>query len=183
MLLRKSLVFSGILVGSLTLLIQGCNESGENSGDHAQSITLAADVKQPLEFDHEVHIKAEDMECLDCHKFADKGPYATLPLIKDCADCHSEPQGKSPEEPKVREYTENNKEIAWVTVNRLPGHVYFSHRSHVAFGEMNCWDCHNDMRKESKTVVKSDIGHLTMSKCIACHEERQVETDCSSCHK
>jgi menaquinone reductase, multiheme cytochrome c subunit len=183
MLLRKWLFAYGILVASLAILNQGCHKSSENPGEPVQSIALATEIKQPLAFDHEAHIKAEDMECIDCHKFVNKGPYATLPRIKDCADCHSEPQGKSPEEPKVREYTENEKEIPWVTVNRLAGHVYFSHRAHVEFGEMECMECHKDMSKETKAVVKPDIGHLTMSKCIACHKERQVETDCTSCHK
>ncbi len=134
-------------------------------------------------FDHEAHIKAEDMDCLDCHKFAKKGVYATLPKLKDCADCHSEAQGKHPDEPKVREYLESEKEIPWVTVNKLPGHVYFSHRAHVAFGEMKCWDCHLDMRKVSGTVVEPDVQHLTMRKCMECHEQKNADNECTACHK
>ena len=140
-------------------------------------------VKQPLEFDHEAHIKAEEMDCTDCHRMAEKSPRAGLPLLKDCKDCHSEPQGKSPEEPKVREYLEAGKEIEWKTVNRLPGHVYFSHRAHVGIAEMKCWDCHRDMRKESKPVTRPDIGHLTMTRCIECHKEKKAELECTTCHK
>jgi c(7)-type cytochrome triheme protein len=136
-----------------------------------------------LAFDHAAHIKAEDMDCKDCHRFADKTPHATLPKLKDCADCHSEPQGKNPEEPKVREYLEAGKEIPWIVVNKLPGHVYFSHRAHVAFGQMKCWDCHRDMRKVSQPVSKPDIDYLSMSKCIACHKERKAEYACTTCHK
>lgn len=165
----------------------GCDNAGEKSTDPPDRTALSSlwtrPVKQPLAFDHAAHIKAEDMECTDCHRFADKGPYATLPRLRDCKDCHSEPQGKNPEEPKVREYLESGKEIPWVIVNRLPGHVYFSHRAHVEFGEMKCWDCHRDMREVSAPVAKPDIAYLTMGRCIKCHAQRQVETDCSNCHK
>jgi len=183
MLTRKKFLVQGILAAMLILGYQGCNKSGAGPGEPLVPSARTTVVKQPLAFNHAAHIKAEDMECIDCHRFANKGQYATIPRIKDCTDCHSEPQGKNPEEPKVRGYTEDGKEIPWVSVNHLPGHVYFSHRAHVEFGEMKCWDCHKDMRKDSLPIVKSDIEYLTMSKCIACHKERQVETDCSTCHK
>lgn len=139
--------------------------------------------KQPLAFNHKAHIEAEDMECLDCHLFADKGPHATLPRLKNCADCHSEPQGEHPDEAKVREYMEAAKEINWVTVNRLPGHVYFSHRPHVVNAKMQCWDCHGDLRKVSRAVTRPDIHHLTMAKCMECHWEKKAANECSTCHK
>jgi len=165
----------------LTLL--SCEKAADMPEGITKLLSRPEAVKQPVDFDHEAHIKAEDMECKDCHRFADKTPYATLPKLKDCEDCHSEAQGKNPEEPKVREYLDSNKEIPWVMVNRLPGHVYFSHRAHVGFAEMKCWDCHRDMRKVSKPVTESDIGHLSMSKCIACHKEKKVEDACTTCHK
>lgn len=183
MLPHNSLLAGGLLIAAVILSNQGCNRTGGKSGESILTALRTSEVKQPIAFDHEAHIKAEDMDCLDCHRFADKGKYATIPRIKDCTDCHSQPQGKSPEEPKVRDYIDSGKEIPWVNVNRLPGHVYFSHQVHVNFGEMKCWDCHKDMRKESKPVTRPDIGYLTMSKCIACHKDRQVETDCSHCHK
>jgi len=175
----------GILLGPLVALalLVSCDKTTEISSVVNQALTRQPPVTQPLAFDHAAHIKAEDMDCKDCHKFASKSPYATLPLLKDCKDCHSEAQGKSPEEPKVREYLDSNKEIPWITVNRLPGHVYFSHQAHVGFAEMKCWDCHRDMRKVSKPVSTSDIGYLSMSKCMACHQEKKVNDACTTCHK
>lgn len=186
---RKTLLIGILTALSAGLVYQACVKAGtephpDASGTkHDSAETHSASLRQPMEFDHEAHIKAEDMECTDCHKMATKSPFASIPRIKDCADCHSEPQGKHPDEPKVREYLEENKEIAWKTVNKLPGHVYFSHRAHVVFGEMKCWDCHGDLRKISKTVTESDVGHLTMRKCMNCHEEKQAENECTTCHK
>jgi len=180
---KKSLPVVGIALLGIGLTYQSCNRSADIPPAAVQFLSPRVKVQQPIAFDHAAHIKAEDMDCKDCHRFADKSPYATLPKLKDCADCHSEPQGKSPEEPKVREYLEAGKEIPWVIVNRLPGHVYFSHRAHVAFGEMKCWDCHRDMRKVSQPVSETDIGHLSMSKCMACHKEKKVEDACTTCHK
>lgn len=181
---RLSLLIGALTVLTTGFLYQGCEKSvTEASADSTATAAHSAGAFQPLEFDHEAHIKAEDMECTDCHRMATKSPYASLPRLKDCADCHSEPQGKHPDEPKVREYLDANKEIAWKTVNKMPGHVYFSHRAHVVQGEMKCWDCHGDMRKISKTVTESDVGHLTMRKCMDCHEKKKAENECSTCHK
>ncbi len=180
----KKLVVSCLMVAGFILTYQACNKGIESTRDRIASVvTGRAEVKQPLAFDHQAHIKAEELECTDCHRFAAKGVHASLPKMKDCADCHSQPQGKNPDEPKVREYEEEGREIQWVTVNKLPGHVYFSHRAHVGFAEMKCWDCHQDMRKVSKPVTKSDIGYLTMSKCMECHKEKNVKQDCATCHK
>ena len=185
---------SALLIGIL-LVHQGCSKQDSVSGaggGAADSLTTykrqlkffwKASGRQPIAFDHQAHIKAEDMNCLDCHKNADKGSHATLPKLKDCADCHSEPQGKNPEELKVRKYLEEGKEIPWVTVNRLPGHVYFSHKAHVGYAEMKCWECHRDMRKVSRPVTKPDIEQLTMKKCMECHKEKGVGLDCLKCHK
>ena len=61
-----------------------------------------APVVQPIAFDHALHMK-KDMECATCHEHADTSIYATLPSNDVCMGCHDEPNGKNPEEPKVRE--------------------------------------------------------------------------------
>jgi menaquinone reductase, multiheme cytochrome c subunit len=178
----KSLWIGSLLALAALVVYLGCNQGSTAPGEsHASS--ARTEVVQPLQFDHKVHIEAEDMDCLDCHKFAAKSPNATLPLLKDCKDCHSEAQGKHPDEPKVREYLEANKEIPWERVNRMPGHVYFSHRAHVGFAEMKCWDCHTDFRQATKPLVKSDVEHLTMAKCMECHKQKNADNQCSACHK
>jgi hypothetical protein len=139
-------------------------------------------VAQPIAFDHARH-KDESLACADCHARAETTPYASFPAIKQCMLCHKEPQGTHPDEPRIREYAEKGEEIPWVQVNRLPGHVYFSHAMHVKVGAMDCAECHGDMGSRKEPVGASQIEHLTMSRCMQCHDERHASNDCLACHK
>ena len=142
----------------------------------------AAAIVQPMGFSHAKHFE-EDASCLDCHIRSEEGQYATLPSLKACMLCHEEPQGESPEEPKVREYAERDEPIPWVRVNRVEGHVYFSHAPHIVLGGMECAECHGDMTTVDEPVTSSQIEGLTMKKCMDCHEERGVSNDCLLCHQ
>jgi len=137
---------------------------------------------QPIAFDHARH-HAEDLGCLDCHGTAESSPYAALPKIASCLLCHEEPKGDSPEEARVREFAERKEEIPWIQVNRMPGHVYFSHAVHVKLAKMDCAECHGDMSAATAPVSTSQIGHLTMRRCMECHAETGASNDCLACHK
>jgi len=139
-------------------------------------------VTQPIAFNHKLHIK-EDMACTDCHKTVETGQYASFPTVEACMLCHGEAQGENPEEPKVREYAEAGKEIPWVQVNRLEGHVYFYHAAHVKFAKMDCATCHGDMKERTEPVSMSQIRHLDMGECMSCHAKQGVSNDCLRCHK
>jgi len=141
-----------------------------------------APVVQPLAFDHKRH-GAEDIACKDCHKRVEDSPYATFPKLKQCLLCHLEAKGNHPDEPKIRDYAKEKKEIPWIQVNRLPGHVYFSHAAHVKYARMDCKECHGDMKERTEPVTVSQIQHLDMNTCMDCHKEKGVSTDCLRCHK
>lgn len=144
--------------------------------------TRERSIRQPIAFDHARH-KDENLNCSDCHARAESTPYAGFPGIKQCLLCHKEPQGENPEEPRIREYADKGEEIPWIQVNRLPGHVYFSHAMHVKLGGMQCADCHGDMASQKEPIGASQIEHLTMSRCMQCHSERNASNDCLACHK
>ncbi|HTL51054.1 MAG TPA: cytochrome c3 family protein [Planctomycetota bacterium] len=139
-------------------------------------------IQQPIRFDHARHMK-EDMKCNQCHTGVDNSPYATLPPIRTCLLCHKEAKGTDPEEAKIREYAKNGTPIPWVQVNRLVGHVYFSHGMHVKVGKLDCKECHGEMAQADQPVGRSQIGHLTMDRCMECHEEKHVNQECLTCHK
>jgi hypothetical protein len=139
-------------------------------------------VVQPLAFDHKRHT-AEDIACKDCHKRVQDSPYATFPKLKQCLLCHLEAKGNHPDEPKIREYAKEGKQIPWVQVNRLPGHVYFTHAAHVKYAKMDCKECHGDMKERTEPVTVSQIERLDMYTCMGCHVENNVSTDCLRCHK
>jgi len=161
---------------------------GFTLGDVNKITNIFRKVKQPIFFSHKIHIEVEELECVDCHKLAERSRWAGMPKISDCADCHSEPpdEFKYPqykdEEALVREYIEKDEEIPFVRVNRLPGHVYFSHKAHVVWGEMECETCHIGAKTKLEPYQKSDIAHLTMGKCMECHEQKAASNDCITCH-
>lgn len=140
-----------------------------------------APVVQPIRFNHKAHLK-EEVTCTDCHVSAEDKVMATVSPLKSCMECHAETLGKDPEEPKVQEYDEKGKEIPWVRVNRLPGHVYFSHRAHIKLGKMDCKECHGDMTQQEKPAPFPTVK-LNMEQCIACHKEKRARNDCLTCHK
>lgn len=139
-------------------------------------------VTQPVPFNHKKHM--ETVKCSACHRFYETRPVAGMPRNADCMECHEDPMSKHPEEARQRkEYWEAGREIPWVQVNRLPGHVYFSHAAHVAYGKMDCAVCHGDMKERSEAVTVSQIGHLDMKACVECHERKGAASDCVDCHQ
>ena len=138
-------------------------------------------VTQPVAFDHKLHA-AKDIDCTYCHEHVENTPYATLPSNGVCLGCHDKALGKSAAEASFLALAAKGP-VPWVQVNRLPGHVYFSHRAHVTFGEISCTECHGDMAQRSEPVTRPQLTHLTMSGCVQCHEKKKARTDCLTCHQ
>lgn len=167
---------SAALALSLSLALLGVGGLGGCKGE-------TAPVTQPMAFNHAIHIK-QDLTCLDCHNQADKGPHATTLTIDGCMKCHAEvKEGEDASIQAIRDTHAKGEEIRWKWVNRLVGHVYFSHEAHVKYGEMQCQDCHGKVEETTTAFTTSQVENLTMDACITCHQEREVETDCGSCHK
>lgn len=160
-------------------------------------------VRQPIEFPHKAHLELKErkFECTTCHDRAVKGPVAGRPSTQKCLSCHSGAEAKSPEEKKLRAFSEKGGEIRWQRVWRLPSHVYFSHRTHVVSAQVKCQTCHGPMETLTRPPARP-LKKLTMDDCIGCHEQwqwpkekekgtepvkvaaaRRVSTDCNACHK
>jgi predicted CXXCH cytochrome family protein len=160
-------------------------------------------VRQPIEFPHKTHLELKDpkFECMTCHDRAEKSPVAGRPSTKKCLSCHSAGEAKSAEERKLQAFGEEGGEIPWKRVWRLPSHVFFSHRTHVAVAKVKCQTCHGPMETLSRPPGRA-LKKLTMNDCIGCHEQwewpkekekgmasvkvaavRRVSTDCNACHR
>lgn len=135
-----------------------------------------------MAFNHKRHI-AEDLACADCHAGSSQGHRSGFPSVKQCMLCHKEAKGKHPDEPRVREYAKDGRQIPWVQVNRMVGHVYFSHVAHVVWAKMDCADCHGDMKKMEQVVTRPQVSHLDMRACMDCHREQGASLECVACHK
>jgi hypothetical protein len=146
-------------------------------------IPARAPVLQPIQYNHNVHIEGEELECIDCHESVEESPRATIPVREVCEDCHdTEPLSESPEEEVLIAHIESGLEIAWNRIYSVPNHVYFSHRRHVTLGEIECTACHGDVAEQTVPAV-APVVPLTMEWCMDCHAENQVSNDCLACHR
>lgn len=139
--------------------------------------------KQPIAYNHKVHIETAGLQCIDCHVSIEQRAFATLPSIEICQNCHAgDPLTESEEEKKLLTYIFEGKEIPWIKIYNVPDHVYFSHRRHIIRGEVSCSECHGNIN-EFINPVSSQFMDITMDNCIKCHEERKVTNDCLTCHR
>ena len=175
---------SGAIVVAAIVVIVAAVAVGHLAGSVADvaSAGSGSGVEQPIRFSHKVHIEL-GAPCTLCHEGAESQVRATLPVLEICAGCHSNAIGKSPEEAKVVAHVQRSEEIPWTRVNRLPGHVYFTHRAHVTWGGIDCQVCHGEMRARTEPVTSSQVEWLTMDTCMDCHEELHARADCLTCHQ
>jgi len=121
------------------------------------------------------------MACVDCHQHVEETPFAGLPKIEVCLDCHEEALTENPEEAKLIEIANNDKELIWQRVYKMPPDVYFSHRRHVGFAKIECEKCHSKMEEMTSPPNKPAVD-LSMKYCMDCHEETKADNDCIACH-
>jgi len=140
-------------------------------------------IVQPIQYNHKLHVEQEGMECIDCHRYVEEKPYATIPQIEICSDCHfDEPLSESPEEEKLIAHVESDSAIPWERIYRVPDHVYFSHRRHVTLGEISCSNCHGNVA-EQLAPAPQPMTPMSMEWCVDCHRENKVSNDCLTCHR
>jgi Cytochrome c7 and related cytochrome c/Class III cytochrome C family len=141
-----------------------------------------AEIRQPIAYNHNIHVKKLELACDTCHETSKVGEVAGLPDLATCATCHQEPNGTSAEEKKVVEAVRGGREIAWVRLYDLPRHVYFTHRRHVTVAGIACERCHGDMAAQIRPPARALVP-VTMDRCMECHGQRGVSRDCDACHR
>ncbi len=151
-------------------------------GVFAGGTIIYGKLPQPIEFNHNLHVTEVEMDCSDCHRYVITNRKATLPDKDICLDCHSEAIGESVEEQRLIALLESDREFNWQRVYVLPEHVYFSHFRHVTLGQVSCQECHGDMKKLVSPPEKPAVDIIDMDNCMDCHEDRQVNNDCLTCH-
>ncbi|MFN8176868.1 MAG: cytochrome c3 family protein [bacterium] len=154
----------------------------------AASAACARSVVQPLAFDHRLHAY-NGVPCLTCHATAATGQGATLPTVAVCRRCHEDVLYEAPEEAKIRLAAESGQGLRWVPVFALRPYVYFSHRRHVALGNVSCDTCHGavETRNTPFQLAASPFAGLRgMRACIRCHQQSRssyARVDCIDCHR
>jgi hypothetical protein len=141
-----------------------------------------ARVTQPIAFDHKKHAGDLGIECRTCHEYYETGDHAGLPMLSTCMVCHESPQTDRPEEQKVRDLAGAGSEDVFRKLFRMPDHVFYSHRRHVAIGGLPCETCHGAIAATTAPPERP-LRRITMDFCIDCHQLRNVATDCTRCHR
>jgi hypothetical protein len=138
-------------------------------------------VSQPIQFSHKAHVE-KGLPCDTCHQSVEKAAFAGMPSTETCMMCHQGAITDSPEEEKVRQYAEKNLQIPWQRVYEAPGHVYFSHRRHVALGRIDCVKCHGSVGESVKPLTVAAVP-IRMDRCMGCHALDGAANDCDACHR
>jgi len=161
------LKYSILVLSFLFLFLAGCNSKAE--------------IKQPVAYNHALHIEEVGLDCTDCHTGVETEIKAYLPSIELCEDCHSEMQGESAQEALVVTAVEEGREIGWLPIYSLEDHIFFSHRRHVNSGQIPCSTCHGAVEELEIPPVKPIIP-ISMEKCMKCHDNKSISNDCLTCH-
>jgi hypothetical protein len=133
---------------------------------------------QPLPYSHKKHL-ALGLECRTCHVNPAPGALMTFPPAAFCMGCH---QGIAADRLAIRQlatFAGSGKPIPWVRVYRVPDYVYWKHKPHLEAG-VTCAECHGAVAE--RDVLTQETNVVTMAGCLACHNKRQVLTDCGDCH-
>lgn len=148
--------------------------------------------RQPIDYNHVLHLKEVENRCESCHFFREDGSFSGVPRLAQCVDCHEDVQGETPDEAKfVEQYVAKGKEVPWLVYSRQPDHVFFSHAAHVKLAGMACATCHGS-HSESETLRVYEKNRITgysrdiWGKNIAGFKrntwDRMKMDDCAECH-
>jgi hypothetical protein len=121
--------------------------------------------RQPVAFDHRIHVAGLRVDCRYCHQSADREASAGLPPTATCLPCHSPVWLAGPLFAPVRRSLAADRPIPWRRVNQLPDFVFFNHAIHLR-GGIGCETCHG--RVDRMAEVRQ-AAPLTMAWCVDCH--------------
>ncbi|MEW5908388.1 MAG: menaquinone reductase multiheme cytochrome c subunit QrcA [Thermodesulfobacteriota bacterium] len=153
---------------------------------------LYSEKKQPISFNHQLHVEAVDDGCQSCHFFREDGSFSGVPKLAQCTGCHEEAQGEDPEELKfVEEYVAKGREVPWLVYSRQPNCVFFSHSAHVKMAKMECVTCHGPIGESTVpkiyeqnriTGISRDIWGRNIAGVKRNSWDRMKMDDCAECH-
>jgi Cytochrome c7 and related cytochrome c len=121
---------------------------------------------QPVPFSHEHHVGQDGIDCRYCHTSVETSPFAGIPSVSVCMNCHSHLWRDSPMlEPVRTAYRHPERPLVWNRVHDLPDFSYFDHSIHVAKG-VACVTCHG---RVDRMPLMWKHASLHMEWCLECH--------------
>lgn len=150
-----------------------------------------ADVPQPIEFPHNIHVEDNEINCMYCHTYARRSKVAGIPPTSKCMGCHKIIATDKPRIQKLTEYWTKGESPKWKKVHDVPDFVHFTHQRHIKRFVFDqdfpvedvkevCAFCHGQLKN---MTVANKVKPLTMGWCVSCHENNGGPGDCWKCHK
>lgn len=133
---------------------------------------------QPINYNHQIHVEKNQIECQYCHSGVTKSSFATIPSVELCMGCHKSVRTDTEEIKKLKSFFDKKQPVPWVSVNNLPEHVRFNHKRHLKAG-VSCQNCHGQVQKME---VVERVSSFKMGFCVSCHRDKGASIDCATCH-
>lgn len=175
-----------VLAGLVVLVSSSDGVATARQDTASQDSVAPADVdtarlpgpRQPIFYRHDVHAGQYQIDCRYCHFAAEISTSPGIPTLSTCMGCHLVVGRGNPEVEKLAAAYNERQPVEWVEVHVVPPFVQFPHHRHVNAG-VACQDCHGPIERMAQVY---QYASLKMGWCITCHEQRQVNTDCTTCH-
>jgi hypothetical protein len=135
--------------------------------------------KQPIAFNHKLHVSQLKQPCGMCHASVGNGEMVDMPEVSKCMACHAAIAPKSQAEEKLAAFAKQGRDVDWVRVYQMPTFVRFNHRQHAQAG-VKCESCHGPVAMRVSLRQEHD---MSMGSCMNCHRETHASLDCGSCHE
>ena len=165
-------------IAALACLAYSLLGNGSQLKNQTPGAASAADASQPIAFSHKLHAQQE-LDCAFCHENPDPGETMTIPSGEVCMNCHDTLAADKPAIRELAQFVRNKKPVPWVRVYSLPAFVFWSHRTHLKAGQP-CAACHGNV-SEMEVVRPTNV--TTMDACVACHDKKDANTGCATCHE
>ena len=153
---------------------------------------LYSQKKQPVKYNHALHVELVEEGCESCHYFREDGSFSGVPKLAECIECHQEVNGISAEEEKfVNQYVATGQEVPWLIYSKQPACVFFSHAAHVKTAKMDCASCHGPVGESEEpriyeenrlTGYSRDIWGRNIAGIKKNSWDRMKMNDCADCH-
>lgn len=153
---------------------------------------LYSQKKQPIDFNHALHVESVAEGCESCHFFREDGSFSGIPRLAQCIDCHESAMGEDPEEVRfVEEYVAKGIEVPWLSYSQQPDCVFFSHAAHIKMAELECKVCHGPIGESEHSRIHEenrltgysrDIWGKNIAGIKQNSWDRMKMDDCAECH-
>jgi hypothetical protein len=145
---------------------------------------------QPIAFSHKLHAGTMHIDCKYCHSAVTASPYATIPAVATCMNCHTIARKNKPEIIRLTKYYVEGIALPWKRVHRVPDYAYFNHSVHINKG-IECASCHGRVEDMDGAM---QVSEFTMAACLNCHRNAPtmltnihgIKTgpeNCYACHR